>query len=270
MSTSGPEAVKPQSKRDRAFLGQLPSDFLRVDSATAPQSSTGDQPHLVPVNYGRPAAIHQRQADNILGRLKVTVAQAKLIKNYGFTRMDPYCRIRIGHSVYETPTDLNGSKNPRWNKVFSCNMPRGINSMYLEIFNERYLALDDRIAWAYYEFPADMLNGETIEEWVALSGKQGEGQEGNINIILSFTPAPPAMSYQMAAYGNQPITMAPPGMPGAQMYYPGGYPPTFPQQQLPAPVSQQPQHPVKDEDVTRLQEMFPTLDTEVVRSVLEA
>ena len=32
-----------------------------------------------------------------------------------------------------------------------------------------------------------MFNGETIEEWVLLSGKQGEGQEGNINIILSFT-----------------------------------------------------------------------------------
>ena len=43
------------------------------------------------------------------------------------------------------------------------------------------------------------------------------------------------MSYQMAAYGNQPISMAPPGMPGAQMYYAGGYPPTFPQQQIPAP-----------------------------------
>ena len=34
---------------------------------------------------------------------------------------------------------------------------------------------------------------------------------------------------------------------------------------------QQPQRPpVSDEDVTRLQEMFPTLDTDVVRSVLEA
>lgn len=52
---------------------------------------------------------------------------------------------------------------------------------------QRYLALDDRIAWAYYEFSTDLLSGETIEEWVALSGKQGEGQEGNINIILSFT-----------------------------------------------------------------------------------
>ena len=42
MSTAaGTEAPKPQSKRDRAFLGQLPSDFLRVESATTAQSSSG-------------------------------------------------------------------------------------------------------------------------------------------------------------------------------------------------------------------------------------
>ena len=52
---------------------------------------------------------------------------------------------------------------------------------------QRYLALDDRVAWAYYQFPGDMFNGETVEEWVVLSGKQGEGQEGNINIIFSFS-----------------------------------------------------------------------------------
>jgi len=47
--------------------------------------------------------------------------------------------------------------------------------------------VDDRIAWAHFEFSEEVLNGDTVEEWVPLSGKQGDEKEGMINIILSFT-----------------------------------------------------------------------------------
>lgn len=49
------------------------------------------------------------------------------------------------------------------------------------------MTLDDRIAWAHYEFTDELMNGDTVEEWISLSGKQGDDKEGVINVILSFS-----------------------------------------------------------------------------------
>jgi len=199
---------------------------------------------------------------NPAGRLSVTIVQAKLAKNYGMTRMDPYCRVRVGHVIYETPTDPNGGKNPRWNKVIYCLIPQGIQTMNIEIFDERSFTMDELIAWTQVTIPSQVLAGEeTHEDWYPLSGKQGEGVEGMINLVLSYNPGgqyvypptyPPVMMIPRAdAGGIKPLNVytAPPG---------SGDP-----AQAAVPV-------LNEADLKQIEEMFPNIEKEVVKTVYEA
>ena len=52
---------------------------------------------------------------NTRGRLVVKVVEAKLVKNYGIMRMDPYARLRIGNAVFETHT--SSGKEPKWSRT---------------------------------------------------------------------------------------------------------------------------------------------------------
>lgn len=137
------------------MLGDLPGDFLRVGGAGAPVtpqqrqvqadaqaaqalqyqlaggvfSSAPSGPRLsitldqvTALVYSQHTAIHGCVADQYVTvhsiELCTVLFQARLMKNYGLVKMDPYCRVRLAHSVFETHTCSSGGKNPHWNKTF--------------------------------------------------------------------------------------------------------------------------------------------------------
>ncbi|XP_071874058.1 toll-interacting protein [Bombus fervidus] len=248
----------------RAFLGPLPQGFLRLEERNAQQQQeAADQQTAL--------ALHQLQMQNMptmhephVGRLSITIVQAKLVKNYGMTRMDPYVRLRVGHAVYETHTCSNGAKNPHWNKVIQCYLPPGVSQIYVEVYDECSFVMDELIAWGHIDIPSKVLQkGEMHEDWYMLSGKQGDNQEGMINLVFSYTTkchpymsAPPIMMVPsstmlgMTQYAPVNVYTAPPT---------AAVPPIIPSSMPDAEVV-----------LKQISEMFPNVDKEVIKSVYDA
>ncbi|CDW56054.1 toll interacting protein [Trichuris trichiura] len=241
-------------RKSRVVVGQLQDDFLRLPDVdnSSNVASVGAINVTVPEGVQLVCAapfFNPFLPPRTRGRLNVTMAQANLTKNYGFVRMDPYCRLRVGAVLFETPTDPSGGKTPHWNRTIHSYLPEGIDSVYLEIFDERAFTFDERIAWAHIPLPQAIFNGETIDEWYSLSGNQGEGKEGMVNLIFSLDPiAIPQIGHLTSSLQQQ--TFAPSTGNNVNQAATG-------------------QLPFTQADVNELHEMFPTIDEDVIASVLE-
>lgn len=73
--------------------------------------------------------------------------------------------------------------------IYYCsNLPPGVTQIYVEIYDECSFVMDELIAWGHIEIPPQVIQkGETHEDWYMLSGKQGDNQEGMINLVFSYT-----------------------------------------------------------------------------------
>lgn len=256
----------PSPSHPQAYLGPLSPDFLRIQNQQNADYQTALALHQQ-MYLTQPTTGAVYMAPKISGRLSVTVVEAKLSKNYGITRMDPYVRLRIGHVVYETVTATNGGKNPHWNNaVIHCQMPVGVNTLRLQIYDECSFTQDELIGWSDIVIPEAVFNGETHEDWHPLTGKQGEDQEGFINLVLSFSAnanaqsAAPIMGGPTVFERPMPVYLT-----GGQQYPPGGL----------IVTQQQPQHPpmpppqFNEADFAQITEMFPNMEKDVVKSVYE-
>lgn len=66
-------------------------------------------------------------------------------------------------------------------------LPQGVNYICLEIYDECSFTMDELIAWTQISIPQIVFTGETHENWFPLNGKQGEGLEGMVNLVLSYS-----------------------------------------------------------------------------------
>ena len=261
-----------QTNNNMATAGSsnLPDNFLRTSpqQATSPNNNNNNQlqsdaefarqlqeaeNNMRHINNNN-SPTHQTvvNPDDSVGyrtirRLNITIQEAKLNKSYvlipGMQKMDPYVRVRIGHSMYATPTHTNGDLTPQWNKTIQATLPAGVDEIFVEIFDEKTLSEDLRIAWGIIPLTADILeHKKTVTKEYKLSGETGTDSEGTITLVISQT-----------LYRENVVVR------GGRLD-PNDLSPAM--GNLPPPVQ------IRDEDIEQISEMFPNIEKDTIRDVL--
>ncbi|CAF1360966.1 unnamed protein product [Adineta ricciae] len=224
--------------RSRVMLGELPSDFLRIQLLESQIYN--------PLN----AQLDIQQNPNFLGYFTLTIAEAKLIKNsgpLGLLRMDPYVRFQVGHVSYETPTATGGGKNPQWKASYRFNLFKGMKRIHIEIFDQRSFTEDNFIGECNIDIPREVFEGQTYQHWYSLMGREANANEnqGDILVIMSFATM---LGDSSSSFENPSISNSP------TMSSLSSQSNSLGESNLPYAV----------EDIKTIEEMFPTIDRQII------
>lgn len=92
------------------LVGPLPDDFLRIDLCSNSSCSVGksqleiDEQLAASLQQQYNQQAQRHQASRYQAQLMIKCVEAKLTKNYGLVNMNPYIRLRLGHTIFETKT----------------------------------------------------------------------------------------------------------------------------------------------------------------------
>ena len=250
------DIFRPQAvlEIDEGFLrftseeAQMAQDALLAQSLMAEQRQIIKQP---PRNTYKQVTI-------------IKVDRAELVKNYGMVKMDPYCKITIEQSVFETPSCYSASTKPVWNRIIRCPTQSIIRSFLIEVMDENQFYADSRIAFCHVELTEEMMQSQEFHTLtLPLSGEQGEGKEGFLFVQVKVQDVEKLQSEIMAQMELAASVTHPPVSSESSNSTPASGPDTVDDE------SEVQYVPTLDE-IKQLAEMFPTIEEQVIRSVLEA
>ena len=148
-----------------------------------------------------------------------------------FSRMDPYCSVKIGSQTQNTSVCENGGKNPNWAGASLSFRITSEDIVNIEVWDKDLMSKNDMIGQGSVSLSAVTSGSNTTQTCQLLYKGKGAGE-----VYVQCEWYPDAAKKDPAA-GAQGMQYPPVGYPPGQMYYPPQYPPPY---GYPAPGYQQP------------------------------
>eukprot|EP01135_Chromosphaera_perkinsii_P012436 Nk52_evm47s2657 gene=Nk52_evmTU47s2657 len=187
------------------------------------------------------------------GTLMIGLKEGILKKKPGLFRSDLYARIKHAGVVINSRSCSNSGKTPHWDEEYSLAHRPGVEAFKLEILDEGIMS-DSVTGWAVIPVSSVLQTpNEVVEDWFDLHTTKDI--VGQIKLSITYKPdmVPPSLRRRIVV----PQTVS------TVHRYPPGTGPGIP------PQAAGPSQQEIASGVSQLKEMFPEMDEEIIRGVLE-